>query len=540
MRDIDPLRASAASEPRERSGSGISASARVGDSEGRSPSDQKRRWYRSLYWRIALGYIALLAVLLLVQTGLAVWLMDRVWGQTRTPAELADLVARDLSARLAQNPAFDVDAHLRGEYGSGYQPFVVVMAGDPRTLSNRAPIPPNLGRDARRRLEQRFDDRRFDNDDRQDDRHEEAARVFGGRSGRGGGRRTFALYSEIAVAGNRLGMVAVPGGPPPLSDGLRAIAPTLTLVGIALLGAGAALMALLIFGPSHTRLRDLEQAARALGEGRTDVRANDSGGDEVSALAAAFNTMAADLEARAAALADSDRARRQLLADVSHELMTPLSAIRGYVETLGMTELKIDDATRAKYLDIAHQETHKLEAVIGELLDLARLEGGGGTLDREPVLPADLFRRVKDRHRPALLEHRITLTASTAEGTPLIFGDADRLEQALQNVAANALRHTPDGGTIALRAEPAGDRVRITVADFGPGIPVEHLPHIFDRFYKADAARAGTLIPSGSGLGLSIVRAIVHRHGGEVRAFNAPDGGAVFELLLPAARSSVS
>src|SRR5688572_7121727 len=133
----------------------------------------ERRWYRSLYWRIALGYIALLAVLLLVQTGLAVWLMDRVWGQTRTPAELADLVARDLSARLAQNPAFDVDAHLRGEYGSGYQPFVVVMAGDPRTLSNRAPIPPNLGRDARRRLEQRFDDRRFDTDDRQDDRHEE-------------------------------------------------------------------------------------------------------------------------------------------------------------------------------------------------------------------------------------------------------------------------------------------------------------------------------------------------------------------------------
>ena len=120
-----------------------------------------------------------------------------------------------------------------------------------------------------------------------------------------------------------------------------------------------------------------------MGEGRTEVRANESGGDEVSALASAFNTMAADLETRAAALADSDRARRQLLADVSHELMTPLSAIRGYVETLGMTELKIDDETRAKYLDIAHQETHKLEAIIGELLDLARLEGGGEKLERE-------------------------------------------------------------------------------------------------------------------------------------------------------------
>ena len=483
----------------------------------------ERRWYRSLYWRIALGYIALLAVLLIVQTGLAVWLTDRMWGRNRPPAELAEMVAADLSTRLQQSATFDIDPYLRDEYGSGYQPFVVIVAGNPRTFSNRAPVPPNLGREARWRLEH----------------DEDSDRGRGGRGAGFGGRRAPARYADIVVGGSRTGVVAVPTDPPPFSMGLREVAPTLGLIGVALLGAGAALMALLIFGPTHRRLRHLEQAARALGEGRTDVRANESGGDEVSALAAAFNTMAADLEARAAALADSDRARRQLLADVSHELMTPLSAIRGYVETLGMTELNIDEPTRAKYLDIAHQETHKLEAIIGELLDLARLEGGGNTLEREPVLAADLFRRVNDRHRPALLERAITLTADTAEGTPLIFGDPDRLEQALQNVAANAIRHTPDGGRVTLRAEPADGRVRITIADSGPGIPTEHLPRIFDRFYKADASRAGTRIPSGSGLGLSIVRAIVHRHDGDVRAFNAPAGGAVFEILLPAARTSV-
>ena len=500
----------------------------------------ERRWYRSLYWRIALGYIALLAVLLLVQTGLAVWMMDRVWGQTRMPAELADLVARDLSAQLTQTPSFDVERHLREQYGSRYQPFVVVLTADPRPLSNRGPLPPNLARDARRRLDPRFDSRRFDDRRLEDDERRDERPDGIGRGGRGGGRRMFAVYSEIVVAGNRAGVVAVPGGPPPLSEGLRAIAPTLVLVGVALLGAGAALMALVIFRPSHKRLRDLERAARALGEGRTDVRANESGGDEVSGLAATFNTMATDLEARAAALADSDRARRQLLADVSHELMTPLSAIRGYVETLGMTELKIDEATRAKYLDIANQETHKLEAIIGELLDLARLEGGGDTLEREPVLADDLFRRVGDRHRPTLIDRGITLTWTKAEGTPLILGDADRLEQALQNVAANAIRHTPDGGTVTMRAEPDGERVRITIADSGPGISAEHLPRLFDRFYKADASRAGTRIPSGSGLGLSIVRAIVHRHGGDVRAFNAPEGGAVFEFVLPSARPPAS
>jgi two-component system sensor histidine kinase BaeS len=306
-----------------------------------------------------------------------------------------------------------------------------------------------------------------------------------------------------------------------------------------MLGLGVAIMSLVIFRPTHLRLRSLEEAARALGEGRTDVRANESGGDEVSALSVTFNTMADDLHARATALAESDRARRQLLADVSHELMTPLSAIRGYVETLAMPELTLDADTRNRYLGITNEETHKLEAIIGDLLDLARIEGGGYTIEPEEVLADDLFRRVADRHRPVLCERTITLTAKTAPGTPHIWGDADRLEQALQNLAANAIRHTPDGGEVALIAEPAGDRVRVTVSDTGPGIPLEHLPHIFDRFYKADASRAGTHVPSGSGLGLSIVRAIVVRHGGDIQASNAPGRGAVFTMDLPsAARSS--
>jgi signal transduction histidine kinase len=309
-------------------------------------------------------------------------------------------------------------------------------------------------------------------------------------------------------------------------------------VGLAALSLGAAVMALVIFRPTHLRLRSLEDAARALGEGRTDVRANESGGDEVSALAATFNTMAADLQVRAAAVAESDRARRQLLADVSHELMTPLSAIRGYVETLSMPELILDEDTRRRYLDITHRETHKLEAIIGDLLDLARLEGGGDTIEPEEVLADDLFRRVADRHRPTLCERKITLASTTAPGTPHIWGDADRLEQALQNLAANAIRHTPDGGTVTLLAEPEGNRVRVSVTDTGPGIPPEHLPHIFDRFYKADASRAGTRVPSGSGLGLSIVRAIVVRHGGEIHASNTPGGGAIFTLTLPAADRS--
>jgi signal transduction histidine kinase len=150
----------------------------------------------------------------------------------------------------------------------------------------------------------------------------------------------------------------------------------------------------------------------------------------------------------------------------------------------------------------------------------------------EPVSVAELFGRVADRHEPTLRSRGITLESTVDEDLEFI-ADPQRLEQALQNVAYNAIRHTPDGGRIELRAVPDGEQVRITVRDTGPGIPVEHLPHIFDRFYKVDASRTATGTPSGSGLGLSIVRAIVERHGGTIAASNAPGGGAQFEIVLP-------
>ena len=213
--------------------------------------------------------------------------------------------------------------------------------------------------------------------------------------------------------------------------------------------------------------------------------------------------------------------------------MTPLTAMRGYIETLSMVTLKIDAATRERYMGIVEEETHRLEQIIGDLLDLARLEGGGGTMKREHVPVAGLFDRLASRHEAEFTKRRITLSSRIAATAEWVIGDPDRLEQALQNLVANALRHTPDGGTITVTSETAIDGFHIVVRDTGPGILPEHLPLIFDRFYKADASRTATGAVSGSGLGLSIVRAIVERHGGTVTASNAPDGGAIFEFLLP-------
>jgi signal transduction histidine kinase len=239
--------------------------------------------------------------------------------------------------------------------------------------------------------------------------------------------------------------------------------------------------------------------------------------------------MADELTRRTSALEQADKIRRQLLADVSHELMTPLTAMRGYIETLGMSELAVDAATRERYLSLVDEETHRLERIIGDLLELARLEGGGTAMRRQPVALDMLFDRVAARHERELSTRKIRLQRQVDPGAGQVMGDPDRLEQALQNLAANGLRHTPDGGRLSLRASRAEDGIHIVVRDTGPGIASEHLPMIFDRFYKVDASRKAS---GGSGLGLSIVKAIVERHGGTIAARN--DGGAVFEIVMPA------
>jgi signal transduction histidine kinase len=288
------------------------------------------------------------------------------------------------------------------------------------------------------------------------------------------------------------------------------------------------LVAFIVFGPVRRRLGQLQEATERLGAGDLEARAPDTGGDEVAAVARSFNRMADELTARARALEVSDKARRQLLADVSHELMTPLTAMRGYIETLEMSELQLDADTRQRYLGIVTEETHRLEHIIGDLLDLARLEGGGMTMRQETVDVRALFERVALRHERELRARGIQLVREVAADAAAVVGDADRLEQALQNLAANALRHTPDGGELRLTADSVAGGVRLVVRDSGPGIEPQHLPLIFDRFYKVDVSRKAT---GGSGLGLSIVKAIVERHGGTVVAFN--DRGAVFEIVLP-------
>jgi len=469
----------------------------------------------------------------------------------------AQTIALDLANLLDRDPRAVLVQYVHEQYAQYNHPFFVVLA-DGRVISSGSQkiSDPLLGmaRSQMQRWAERPPMRRFERGDgpRFGRPLEEPPDGGGGspfpepppelgsrpRAGRGerfdrGPGIPFVRPMPIIVAGHVAGAVVVPPQAP-FGFLLGRFAPMLALVAAGVLIVGTIATSALIFGPARRRLRALETAARRLGSGDLAVRAPDRGGDEIAAVASAFNAMAADLSARADALTASDRVRRQLLADVSHELTTPVTAMRGYLETLTMPELTLDDETRTRYLAIISDETNRLERLIGDLLDLARLEGGGGTLTLDRVAVADLFGRVAARHERACQAAGVTIATSIEPGAEIIVGDRDRLEQAIQNLAANAMRYAPQGTAITLDARPRENGVAIAVADHGPGIPAEHLPHIFDRFYKADASREG--VSGGSGLGLSIVKAIVERHGGTISAASRP-GRTAFELVLPGSRT---
>ncbi len=509
-----------------------------------SVNPAKPLWYRSLYWRIALGLFAFLALMLTAQGALFLWMSDRIAGSmpARSPRRFAALVASDVSTALSANTSLDLQRYLPEQYGETLQTFVIVMR-DGRTFSNHDDVPEAL-------LEAVREEQQFVN---------EGARRFGfgrrggepgpppegGPQGGPGPRGELGApgddrppprrppprrgeFAPVFMNGMPIGRVMVLPGGPSFWRILTRLGPTMAPVAAGVLGVGMLLIAFVVFGPARRRLRDVQEATERLGAGDLDARAPEYGGDEVAAVARSFNKMAAELTSRARALDAADKARRQLLADVSHELMTPLTAMRGYIETLGMAELKLDAPTRERYMGIVTEETHRLERIIGDLLDLARLEGGGTTFRRERVDVNAIFTRVAMRHERELRERNVHLSHHVDPGAEYVIGDADRLEQALQNLAANALRHTPAGGEILLNSSVGPEGPTLTVRDTGPGIPEEHLPLIFERFYKADVARKAA---GGSGLGLSIVKAIVERHRGRISVRN--DAGAVFEIVLP-------
>ncbi|RJL34274.1 sensor histidine kinase [Bailinhaonella thermotolerans] len=277
----------------------------------------------------------------------------------------------------------------------------------------------------------------------------------------------------------------------------------------------SALIATRLTRPVHA----LTGAVRRMREGDATARVDVRDRGEIGQLAAAFNEMAEHLDRM-------ERQRREMVSDVSHELRTPISNVRGWLEAAQDGVAELDRELVASLVE----ETLLLQHIVDDLQELALADAGKLRLHPEPVAVADLLDQVATVHRGRAAAAGLTLLTE-APGDPVLLADPVRLRQAVGNLVVNALRHTGPGGRVTLRARATPSGVDIEVADTGTGIAPEHLPHVFDRFWRADKSRSRRT--GGSGLGLAIVRHLAELHGGRASVTSVPGAGATFTLSLP-------
>lgn len=322
------------------------------------------------------------------------------------------------------------------------------------------------------------------------------------------------VVSEFAPPTLRLQVGAVDTKPAGLAAGpIAAVAAAVLLVVV----AGAWLLSRRVLHP----IAALTAAATRLGAGDLGQRVPISGGDELAALARSFNQMAEALEA-------SEARQRRLVADVAHELRTPLSNLRGYLEALQDGVMDADPAL----LQALHQEALLQQRIVDDLQDLALAEAGQLAYRRGPVDLRELVEACLVAHRPAAEAAGVHLTtAALPDPGPVVTADADRIRQAVGNIVANAIRATAPGGSVRLGIVDDPGWIGVRVSDTGVGIAPEDLPHVFDRFWRADTSRGR--VGGGAGLGLAIARQILLDHGGGIDVESRVGRGTTFTLRLP-------
>ncbi len=254
-----------------------------------------------------------------------------------------------------------------------------------------------------------------------------------------------------------------------------------------------------------------------------------SGGDEIDRLSAAFSAMSARIAEQVRDLERTDELRRELVANVSHDLRTPLASMQGYIETLLLRGDRLSDEDRRQYLEIARSHGQQLSSLVAELFELAKLDSGSVAPHREAFSMAELAQDVTQKFRLQADEQQVRLEPELCAGLPFVDADIAMIERVLENLIDNALDHTPSGGSVRVSLSNGGERVQVRVSDTGSGIAESDLPHVFDRFYRGETAHRGG---QRNGLGLAIVKRILELHGSDVEVTSTPGQGTEFRFAL--------
>ena len=278
------------------------------------------------------------------------------------------------------------------------------------------------------------------------------------------------------------------------------------------------------------RIVTLSRAAQQVAAGDLSARVPVTGNDEMADLARTFNDMAVQLEAADQKQRELDALRRNLIAWAGHDLRTPLASIRAIVEALADGVVEEPD-TVDRYLHTAQREIRALSHLIDDLFELAQLEAGGLSLDVRPNSLSDLISDTIESFSELATRQEVVLKGTVEPGVDPVALDAQQIGRVLSNLMGNALRHTPAGGTVRVRATATEETVQVEIQDNGEGIDAQDLPHVFERFYRGEKSRSRST--GGAGLGLAIAKGLVEAHSGQIGVESAPGQGTCFTFTLP-------
>lgn len=293
-----------------------------------------------------------------------------------------------------------------------------------------------------------------------------------------------------------------------------------------------ALLGLLLFFLMTKRLRKVTNVVTGFKEGNLEQRLDEASSDDFGQLSRAFNQMADTIVGNIDKLKRTDDLRRELVANVSHDLRTPLTAIQGYLETILMKQDTLSPEERAKYLEISLQNSKYLNRLVAQLFELSKLEAHQIQPVKETFSLPELIQDVVLKFKPTADQKTIEINYGQHNNVPPVSGDIGMIERVLSNLIDNAIRYLPNEGSIYIASIPKHQKVEVQISDTGPGIASDDIPHIFSRYYRGTRSASGE--KQGTGLGLAISKRIIELHDSDIRVESEPNKGTTFSFELAA------